>query len=56
MDRREAELRRVYGQMDMGKKQKMELLAVRLLDAQMILENKKPAAKEKDKKEPTVHE
>ena len=54
-DGREAELRIVYKQMDKDKKQKMELLAVSLLNAQMILGKENPVEKEKDKQEPTVH-
>ena len=55
-DEREAELRSVYKQMNKAKKQKMELLAVSLLNAQAIIDNEKQVKQEKVLQEPAEHE
>ena len=50
-DKKETELRTVYKEMDEDSRQKMEFLAVSLLDAQTSAEIDKPLASNNPKKE-----
>jgi hypothetical protein len=46
-DKRIVDMRSVYAVMDEDKRQKMELLAISLLNVQTIVDNKRPAIKKK---------
>jgi hypothetical protein len=50
-DEKEAELRSVYSEMDEDKREKMEFLAVNLLNAQKVAENEQTAAGKKQETE-----